>query len=422
MSQDDANRRAQILAASARRQQQAGAPAPAAPTGPIPAPPKQAFASTSNKEFQVSIVPPGTPKERLRNPQNVTPGTTPGVITVGQGRQNTRGARNVQPVAGGGRGGNVQPVSGPPNATVRQIQKVQTQSRTGVQAQMSVPTPGQQPARPAPRLVPQAAPPVDATLVLSYHNRPQLAEQHLRYVFAQSVAPAALMAWINPGDAALPATVTTALENAFTIHPKYDMGPWMRWAVASQAYTEYVIVLDDDCMPGPKWIERAIERLSRGDQHDVVSAAGEVFSADAWDAIRLVGPQAPPSQEVQADVGTGGWVMRTETARIIAATPRASEMLSTGMHIAACVQAHNGSIIVLSYDHDRAGWGMLEPQRSEGSMSQIANSDPEGPNASELRDAIYGEYRAGGWMPLCVAIADSASDVETARIPMEEIG
>lgn len=432
--------RSELLARRAARAASAVAPTISQPApAPTAADPGQSTArgpggkqswggrTADGTEYEVAIVPRGTPKEVLRQKRSGAPQGTrtidghrrqrsPSAVAIGD--QRTGNVRK-----GAVQSSNVQTV---PSGGVRKLARPGDGGSPAPQVPRAIPTAPAAVQTPQPRLnapSPVADPdkPVaDLTVILAYHDRPALIEPQQRCLFAQSLQPQAKFAWVNASDQVAFSPSQLALV-ARLPHAKtnMDVGPWMRWGIASQCATKYVLVLDDDALPGTKWIEAAIARMESGTEHMVVACAGQIYGSDEWDDVMLLGPtpEAPPTAEIEVDVGRGGWLMRTETARQIAAAPRAGEILSTGLHIAAVVQSLGGGIVVLPYGNDKNLWGMVDPPKSEGSVSawldaQAQASAGETPSADAVRADIYAAYREQGWEPWCVIEANEEATTE----------
>lgn len=434
----EADRRAQILASAQRRAAAAAPPLEAAPPAMAPAPnpaqpvaaahppgyiaPNDVISHNPQNGFTVTRVPNGTRPGTATNvrPQMSgavqigmgTPQTRPNTtVTATPGRPQAPPGTTVIPGRSPGMSGATPVNTGRPGAPVAQPVQVQTQ-----QARALTPT---QAAAIAPRNVPV----VDCALMLAFHARPDLVDTQLRHLGAASVRAVTTVAWINPGPVVFPETTLRLLGEIATVFPSIDMGPWLRWATAAQCVTEFVGILDDDCLPGPQWLQRAIERLQRAGEHDVVVAAGASYTADDPNALQLAGPERVPQTEESPDVGRGGWIMRTETARRIAASPRYGEILSTGLHVASVIQELGGGHILLPYTPDRSTWGMLERPRVERSMSTFyndaANAGQVEPIA-QLRSTIYYAYRESGWMPMVVAAQETTVRTDPLPEPMAQ--
>jgi len=450
-------RRAEILANAQRRAMQASAPSSAPvqnptvpiqnPAAPVQSPAPQAperrapRASSTNKDVQVSVVPKGTTPAQAgaltRGSGTVSVGassrppqrsTSPGVTRTAGPRDQGVAQRAVpvesvtrMPSGQGRQGTQSQSVQGQVRQGVQgQVrQGVQGQVRQGTQNPGQIRSSGAAPARV--QIQPSNAPVVDCMMLLAYHARPALVETQLRNLFAASVRPVGMVAWVNPSDMAeFPDSVIHMLEQVAPIYAPADMGPWMRWAPVIACASKYVCILDDDCLPGPQWLARAIERLDKAGERDVVVAAGATYRSDDPADLQLLGPESTPPVEVQPDIGRGGWVMRTGTARKIAASEdRYGEIMITGLHVASVIQELGGAHILLPYTADRSSWGMLESPRAENSMSwrhaEAASAGLVETTPEVARATSYIAYRDVGWMPMCVAAA--LDTVRTDPVP-----
>jgi hypothetical protein len=420
---------AAILAARAASRTTNPAPEATALVPPVatqaaPAKKKGPWVKKPGGDFDVQIVPRGTPKEVLRQRRQPGRGQGGQTVTVDGGsrtrqQQQQRGQGGVTVSRGRNQGhGNVTTRPGSAGSGVFVSKKVTSESSTGVQAQIAVPISPSPRAAAAAAAAPAPAPNpanfVDLTVLLAYSTRPELVDVQHRLLSTQTVQPRAVFAHVNPSDKVeLPPAVRTMIDRLPNAKPNVDLGAWARWGYVATVGTEYVLIIDDDCMPGPRWFEAALKKLSASEGHNVIAAAGIMYRSDQYDDVTLIGPEAPPAEEVDVDVGRGAWLMRTATARQVLAQEPAWPMLSTGLHVAAVVQALEGFITVLPYAaSDRAGWGMLDPAVTTRSVSERIDDEHAAGNSpqtsAEIREVIYAAYREDGWMPLCVALAQDS--------------
>lgn len=438
----NASKTAALLAARAATRTANPAPAaaslvPPAPAAAAPATSKKkgGWVGKAGKDFEVSIVPKGTPKELLRQRRQPGQGVGGQTVNVDGGRSRPRNTGGVSVSRGRNQAStSVSVRPGHANAGVQISKKLTSESSTGVQAQVHVPV-GQgsraaaaAAATPAPQV--PVGPFVDLTVLLAYSTRPELIAVQHRLLSTQSVQPRAVFAHVNPSDKIeIPPAAMAMIDAIPNTRPNVDIGAWARWGLVATVGTEFVCIIDDDCMPGPRWFELALAKIQATEGDSIVCAAGIVYRSDRFDDIALVGPEAPPATEVDVDVGRGAWFMRTSTARRVLAEEPAWPMLSTGLHVASVVQALEGFTTVLPYSPaDRAGWGMLDPAVAARSVSERIDAEHAAGNTAqgsvEIRSVIYDAYREDGWMPLCVALAQdsqrlSDDDIADANEPAE---
>ena len=94
------------------------------------------------------------------------------------------------------------------------------------------------------------------TVILNGYKRNNLREQ-VEAINRQTHQPAEIFYWQNtvPGfnyDEDTYCQLNAALSN-------YNYGVWARFAFALNARTDYVCVLDDDTIPGDRWIENNVK-------------------------------------------------------------------------------------------------------------------------------------------------------------------
>lgn len=377
-------------------------------------------------------LPPGTVKSFGGSQVTMTEGAAQPAQSV-----NVRGAA---PVAGPQMGATVT-MHGASRATgVRGAQMVEhgrpvAPAGIGPQPTRQIATPSQAPNRAwggaaaiptaAPTAV--AAPVIDLTIMLSQRARPNLIEHQRRAIDTSTVRPAALACFINPVGVQLN---DRALNGLATIKASFDMGPWMRWLYAAETATKYVLILDDDCIPGINWIRLAYERLELAEQRGekiIVAAGGLVYQSDNYDDVYPVGPEAPRLDEVVVDVARGGWMLPRDLLWRILMYPRLGSMpgtqrLAVPIHVSAALQYTEPGTDQDAYQivalpnspADKAGWGMQQPPTEAGSTSQMidvqAKANADHPSWWYRQDA-YTQYRAAGWEPIEVMAAASTTQL-----------
>lgn len=95
----------------------------------------------------------------------------------------------------------------------------------------------------------------DVTVILSIFKRPYNLETQIKAVEAQTIKPKEIIVINNGCFFPTPQWVKdkyTVIEN------NVNFGVWFRFTVALNATTKYVNVIDDDTIPGVKWIENCL--------------------------------------------------------------------------------------------------------------------------------------------------------------------
>jgi len=259
------------------------------------------------------------------------------------------------------------------------------------------------------------------TVIMSQHARGELLDAQFRALQASGVREQQMLCWINPGGQRL----NDALLSQRIPHVKAsrDMGPWIRWILVSGVPTKYVLMLDDDCIPGPQWLRSALARIESAEatgEKIAIAAAGTIFQSDSFDSGMPIGPESLRREEMDVDTGRGAWLMHVEHARGVLAFPIVGCPLATQLHVAAALQHSGVAIVVLPFPHEkREMWGMLEPRKAVGSLSARFDMEAKsgGPTSEQLHAGDYQVYRDIGWEPMCVM----AAAADTARIEKDEL-
>lgn len=257
------------------------------------------------------------------------------------------------------------------------------------------------------------AEPVDLTVFITCFRRPHLLRPQVAALQSSSAQPQAVVAWINgAGQTQLDEPV---LDQLATVVSPVNWGPWARFMFALEAATEYVLILDDDCIPGPEWIKTALDSMQ--EHPGVYAAVGGFYTEDNPESMAILGPgQGLDGQDglLPVDVGIGGWLLKRDWLWDIAQRPLVRGLTTGwGTHISAVMQGNGIPTYVLPYgDDQRALWGALEPLQPDGLRTADA--------AVQERQAVYSAYRNAGWRLQAELEAEAeAAGTPAAPVPAE---
>jgi glycosyltransferase involved in cell wall biosynthesis len=225
-------------------------------------------------------------------------------------------------------------------------------------------------------------------VVLTVHLRPQSFIPQLELIHAQSVRPQQIWAVVNAQDDVTRDMVfRSGLDQVYFANP--NSGFYSRFALSGLAQTDWVCLLDDDCLPGLEWFETCLELAKTTD--GFLAPWGARVAAK-----RLYGLSFErPTVLTQVDYIGHAYFMRPEwTSHLF------REKLFTGIagdDIELCARAQRLAGIrsfVTPYPPDcPARWGDTDDQRF-GLMPQ-ANFWRHGYLAE--RDSVIGNEIAKGW-------------------------
>lgn len=234
------------------------------------------------------------------------------------------------------------------------------------------------------------AEPLDVTIILTSWSRPGLLRPQYGALLQQTRPPSSLVAWVNAppagGPPGVPVLDEEILAGMLQVRSSINWGPWPRFYFAMEATTEYVVILDDDAIPGLQWLEAAINAVDEG---VAVAVTGTVFDADGNPT--LVGGAGSESERMAVDAGRQGWVLKREWLNAIMALPRnADRNYGWGIHVAAALQKLGIDTVVLPYAADaEALWGTTLPEQTDG-LRNVSEG-------AEMRAEVFNAYRELGW-------------------------
>lgn len=97
----------------------------------------------------------------------------------------------------------------------------------------------------------------DVTVVLNGFNRPHCLKLQLEALEKSTIKPAITMLWYNYPSK--PVEIDrSVLENTHHIISNTNWGVWARFFFALNAPTRWICVLDDDTIPGTRWLENCL--------------------------------------------------------------------------------------------------------------------------------------------------------------------
>lgn len=161
---------------------------------------------------------------------------------------------------------------------------------------------------------------------------------------------------------------------------KVGASPWTRFQVALDVATEYVCILDDDCIPGENWLEECVTVHQRG-LNAVIAAAGHRMSEDGsvygyrgpWhgqdEKVAVSDVSGDTDHAALVDAGALGWFLRTDWMPTVAQVgPAGHSPYGWQLHVSAALQLEEGiPTVVLPYSTaDMSAWGGQTPPERDG--------------------------------------------------------
>jgi len=139
------------------------------------------------------------------------------------------------------------------------------------------------------------------SVVLNVFKRSANYEAQLSAIAAQTHTVAEILVWENGNESVPPQSAT------FHARSSKNLGVWARFAFALNATSEFIWMIDDDSIPGPKWLENALQahRQTGG----LIGSRGLRFrTADSYTLYDEFGPNNPNSEIVEVDIVGHNWI------------------------------------------------------------------------------------------------------------------
>ncbi len=103
---------------------------------------------------------------------------------------------------------------------------------------------------------------MSVTVILNGYRRPHSLSEQYEAVQNKTYKNIDVMFWGNHHPESFHHFPENVLSRCTTAFCNKNLGVWARFAFALNAFTEYVCVLDDDTIPGKRWIEHCLDTIN----------------------------------------------------------------------------------------------------------------------------------------------------------------
>lgn len=270
------------------------------------------------------------------------------------------------------------------------------------------------PAQPAPLPQPasaqvQEAIQADVTVILySSGESPNLLASQVEALRRQSVHAAQVWVHVDGLTGHDERTLARMTCHRTSVH----FGRHFRVALARNVTTRYVAILDEDALPGRRFLERCVGALMEVEAESgpagaaVIAGAGSVLTGDDPAAVRVVGPEMPRDEPAVVDFGRQSWVFDARVAHAAdTAASVGNSAIAFGIRMAVGARIAGIPTVVLDYGVDRDAWPILAESRVVSASQDVY--------------LAYEAQRSMGWMPggLDAGEAPSASEHDEGAAP-----
>jgi hypothetical protein len=142
---------------------------------------------------------------------------------------------------------------------------------------------------------------VSVTAVLNVYKRGANLQKQLDALQSQSHPVKEILVWENGQDRA-----QQSVERFIRVRSDMNMGVWARFALALNANSEFVWILDDDSIPGRDYLANCVQSFKA--QEGVYGSRGLIFrTTKAYNLYDEVGTHNPNKDLTQVDLVGHNW-------------------------------------------------------------------------------------------------------------------
>lgn len=158
------------------------------------------------------------------------------------------------------------------------------------------------------------------TVVLSGFMRPHALQEQYDALQAQTFTDFDIMLWVNvPNTSKLMEFPKEVVEKCNTVVSNADYGSWGRFVCALNAKTDFIHVIDDDTIPGTRWLENCWNTMKEVG-NGVLSTRGVIMTEHDTqypmpNSYTPVGWCAPNELTTRVDMGCHSWFFSKDVLR-----------------------------------------------------------------------------------------------------------
>jgi hypothetical protein len=247
----------------------------------------------------------------------------------------------------------------------------------------------------------------DVTVILNLYRRPEYLRAQIMALEYQT-QPVQIMVWhnVDSSTVGLRDQFANALRNYSgwrdfgpypTVIGNANWGVWPRFLFGMEAETEFVMVMDDDVLPGRNWVCNCLDTFRKRER--LIVGGGYIFPHGTRRPHDRYGVFNPRNHAVEVDIGIHCWFFPRDWLRYFALEPRCgTRTCGEEYHMSVVVQKQLGlgTWVPPFPIRDLCSWCETDPQRGRDAKALWRD-----PAQAALKDAAHQDYLDGGWRPLC---------------------
>ncbi|MDA1284034.1 MAG: glycosyltransferase [Proteobacteria bacterium] len=141
--------------------------------------------------------------------------------------------------------------------------------------------------------------------ILNCYRRPHSLKTQYEAVKSQTIHSEEIMIWKNHPLDSTQFDFSEINDSAISIN-NANYGVWARFAFALNSNSDYICVIDDDTIPGPRWYQNCINSIEH-EQNGLYGTVGVVFHDLDYKNFTRHGWPNPNSETKRADIVGHAW-------------------------------------------------------------------------------------------------------------------
>jgi hypothetical protein len=235
-------------------------------------------------------------------------------------------------------------------------------------------------------------------VILNTYKRPETFRKQLEAVRNQTKAPDKVIVWRNDGN-----FPDDLFKDVDYVKASRNMGVWARLGLARDLKTDFICVLDDDTIPGPKWFELCYslyqQRPSLYCAHGFRFKHDDFFTEKNFHDRDQFGYFNNKPEPTEIDWGGHGLFFdRSVLLKSLSVERVDTDTAGEDAHLAYSAQLIGQSCYVTPYDaQDKSSWGSLNAEKGN---DKNATHRVLGQRKKMIKALNY--YKSKGW-EFCVS-------------------
>jgi hypothetical protein len=218
----------------------------------------------------------------------------------------------------------------------------------------------------------------NVTVILNGYKRPHVLEEQYNAIKNQTYDNIDIMLWSNYSEEKFsnyPENVVSQCKSAFA---NVNFGVWARFAYALNADSFYVCVIDDDTIPGKKWIENCVNTISTN--RGLLGCRGVRFVDDSYRNYPGCKYESicGNNQLERVDIMGHSWFFEKNWLRAYWAEMPSIALKYGGedMHFSYVIQKHFGlyTYVPPQPSGDKEMWGSIDPSKYGEDMNATSRT------------------------------------------------